>query len=375
MAGKKTLNVEIKRINRSSIYHHFFQKRALTKQNLVSDLQLCLPTVTKNIDDLVADGLIKKSGSQGHTGGRRAITYSIIEDAKIALGIDVTGNHVTIVAVNLLGDIIASTRHRMKFEATDSYYQYVANTLDSLIQNSNLNREHILGVGIGLPALVDIDRKSVFFSKIINLSGTTLEDFSKYIPYDIRLFNDANAAAFTETWLNHNMKNAFYLMLSNNIGGSMIINSAVYSGDTQKSGEVGHITLVPNGKRCYCGQYGCVDTYLAATNLSDLTDENLSAFFKGLKSGNKELKKSWDIYLDHLASTVNIVHVLLDCKIILGGYVGEYLDPYLSDLKERAARLNTFSNDADYLKTCSYKKESIAAGAALNFIVSFIESI
>ena len=75
MAGKKTLNVEIKRINRSSIYHHFFQNRALTKQNLVSDLQLCLPTVTKNIDDLVADGLIKKSGSQGHTGGRRAITY------------------------------------------------------------------------------------------------------------------------------------------------------------------------------------------------------------------------------------------------------------------------------------------------------------
>ena len=60
MAGKKTLNVEIKRINRSSIYHHFFQNRALTKQNLVSDLQLCLPTVTKNIDDLVADGLIKK---------------------------------------------------------------------------------------------------------------------------------------------------------------------------------------------------------------------------------------------------------------------------------------------------------------------------
>lgn len=135
-------------------------------------------------------------------------------------------------------------------------------------------------------------------------------------------------------------------MLSNNIGGSMIINSAVYSGDSQRSGEVGHITLVPGGKRCYCGQSGCVDAYLAATNLSNLTDGNLSAFFKGLKAGEGAFKKAWVVYLD-----------------------------YLDNVKERAARLNTFSNDADYLKTCSCKKESIAAGAALNFIEAFIESI
>jgi predicted NBD/HSP70 family sugar kinase len=164
-------------------------------------------------------------------------------------------------------------------------------------------------------------------------------------------------------------------MLSNNIGGSMIINKDIYSGDSQKSGEVGHITLVPHGKPCYCGQHGCVDAYLAATNLSDLTQGNLQAFFDELKAGNTQYQTAWDDYLDHLASTVNIVHVLLDCGIILGGYVGEYLEPYMNDLKERAARLNTFSDGADYLRICSYKKESIAAGAALSFIASFIDSI
>lgn len=375
MTTKKPINVEIKRINRSNIYRQFFYHKALTKQNLVAGLQLCLPTVTKNIDDLVADGLIEKYGSQGQTGGRRAVTYSIVKDAKIALGIDVTSNHVTVLAVDLTGNIIASNRQRIKFEATDSYYQYVANTLDALVQACHLNTSQILGVGIGLPALVDADRKSIFFSKIINLSKTTLDDFVRYIPYDIQLFNDANAAAFTETWMNRDTKNAFYLMLSNNIGGSMVINGAVYSGDNQKSGEVGHITLVPNGKKCYCGQSGCVDAYLAATNLSNLTDGNLRAFFEKLNAGNTGFQKIWDEYLDYLASTVNIVHVLLDCEVILGGYVGEYLEPYLDDLKGRTARLNTFSDDADYLKICSYKKESIAAGAALNFIASFIESI
>ena len=244
-----------------------------------------------------------------------------------------------------------------------------------MIENAHFKEDQILGIGIGLPALVDQDRKSVFFSKIINLSGTTLEDFSRYIPYKISLFNDANAAAFTEIWMNHNLKNVFYLMLSNNIGGAMVINGSVYSGDFQRSGEVGHITLVPGGKRCYCGQYGCVDAYLAATNLSDLTDGNLQLFFELLKNGNDKIVEKWNEYLNYLASTVNTVHALLDCDIILGGYVGEYIEPYIEELREKASRLNTFTTDADYLKICSYKKESIAAGAALNFISAFIESI
>lgn len=375
MTEKGSVSLEIKQINRSSIYHQFFHNETLTKQDLVSNLHLCLPTVTKNVDLLVTDKLIEKSGSKGHTGGRRATTYSLVKNARIALGIDVTNNHITIVAVDLTGNIISSAIHRIKYESSNSYYQYVGNTLSTLIQNTGIKEEQILGVGIGLPALVDKDRKSVFFSKIMNLSGTTLDDFARYIPYDIQLFNDANAAAFAEIWLNQDNKNAFYLMLSNNIGGSMIINNAVYSGDTQKSGEVGHITLVPHGKHCYCGQYGCVDAYLAATTLSDLTNGNLSLFFDGLHKGNKIFHETWDKYLDYLASTVNIVHMLLDCKIILGGYVGAYLDSYLDNLKDRASRLNTFADGAEYLQTCSYKRESIAAGAALSFISSFINSV
>lgn len=375
MNSKKPINIEIKKINRSNIYRHFLNNDALTKQNLVNDLQLCLPTVTKNIDALAEAGLIEKSGYQGHTGGRRAVTYSLIRDARVALGIDITQTHIVFVALDLTGTIITSVRHRMKFSPTDTYYQYVGNMLQCFIQSIPLRDNQILGVGIGLPALVDADKKSIFYSKIINLSDTTLEDFSKYIPYPIELYNDANAAAFTETWMNHDMKNAFYLMLSNNIGGSMVINGSVYSGDGQRSGEIGHVTLVPKGRHCYCGQSGCVDCYLAATNLSDLTDGNLEAFFEGVKSGNQLLAETWNTYLDHLASTVNILRMLLDCNVILGGYVGEYMDRYIDELRSKAARLNTFADDADYLQLCSYKKESIAAGAALYFIDEFTNSL
>lgn len=375
MTKKMNLNVEIQQINRSNIYRHFFNSEYLTKQNLVSDLQLCLPTVTKNIDELLQNKLIQISGSQGHTGGRRATTYSLIKDAKISLGIDITLNHITIVAVDLTGNIITSVRQRIAFETTPRYYQYIADTLTTLISKENFSKEQILGVGIGLPALVDIDRKRILFSKIIQIDNHIFDDFSQYIPYPIQLFNDANAAAYTETWKNPTIQNAFYLMLSNNIGGSMVINGTVYHGDSQKSGEIGHIPLVPNGKLCYCGQSGCVDAYLAATNLSDHTDGNLKLFFEKLQEGDQTLTKVWEEYLQHLSSTVNILHILLDCNVILGGYVGEYIEPYLFTLRKYTSKLDTFSENGNYLQICSYKKESIAAGAALSFISEFISSI
>ena len=106
-----------------------------------------------------------------------------------------------------------------------------------------------------------------------------------------------------------------------------------------------------------------------------MTDGNLQAFFRDLENGDPAIARAWDTYLDYLATTVNILRMLLDCNVILGGYVGEYLEPYMEELKKRAARLNTFSDDAEYLKICSYKKESIAAGAALYFVDAFTKAL
>ena len=69
------------------------------------------------------------------------------------------------------------------------------------------------------------------------------------------------------------------------------------------------------------------------------------------------------------------IHVLLDCNIVLGGYVGEYMGPYIDDLQVRVVKLSTFCDNADFLKLCSYKKEAIAAGAAMRFIADFTDSV
>ena len=104
-------------------------------------------------------------------------------------------------------------------------------------------------------------------------------------------------------------------------------------------------------------------------------DGNLEAFFKDLNAGNAEARLTWDTYLEHLAKAVNTIRLLFDCPIIIGGYVGQYLDSWLDDLKEKVRTLDSFNTPLNDVRTCRFKKESIAAGAALYFINDFLDGI
>lgn len=362
-------------VNRRLIYNYLFNNGSASKSELVQQLQLSLPTVTRYLSELSHEHFVMEVGSIGHTGGRRAKVYDINVRARIGIGLDITRNHVTAVAINLRGDIIRSFRIRRPFEQSDNYYKYLGSVVEKIIKQANVNPTDILGVGLGVPGLCTEDHRTVYYGKILNFTGATIDEFGKYIPYPVALINDANAAITAELWINHSVRNAVYFLLSNNVGGAVVIDGQLYLGDNLHCGEIGHMNIVPNGRPCYCGKRGCVDAYCSATVLSDLTDGNLETFFQLLSQGNKEALSIWDEYLDHLVDAIVNAHVLYDSKIILGGYVGRYISDYLDELKKRVDVFNIFSDPNDFLQPCRYQVEAISAGAALIFISRFIDHI
>lgn len=368
-------NLRGNRLTRSSIYQKIYQTPGVSRQDIASALKLSLPTVIGYIQELEQEGLIRETGYIGNTGGRRAKAYGIEEQARTAIGLDITRNHVTAVAVDLKGKILLKLRFRYPFSYDDSYFRRLGEIVQEVIEKGGLNPQTILGVGVGLPGLVTGDHNTVFYGEILHFTGAKREELTKYIPFPTLLFNDANAAAFAETWENPDVNNAFYVMLSNNVGGAVFIHNQVYSGEERRSGEVGHITIVPNGKKCYCGQKGCMDVYCAATVLSGMTGGNLEQFFELLRSGDEAAEKVWDTYLKHLAIAVNNLHTLFDCTVILGGYVGAYIEDYLEELRLMVARMNPFVFSGDYLIACQCKTEAIASGAALNFVSRYLQTI
>lgn len=375
MSRSANIHLDLKNENRNRVFNKIRETGSISSSALAYELQLSRPTVKQNLDELMEKGYIYESGSVGHTGGRRAKTYSVRDNSRIAAGIDLTKNHITIILVNLCGSLIYEKRVRCAFSQEDYYLKKMGDLVVEAIKKNDIDERAVVGVGISVPGLISEDHQNVFYGKILDFTGMTAKQFGKYIPYPCLLYNDADAGGYAEISHRRDLSDAFYISLSNNVGGSILIDHKVYKGEGPRSGEIGHMTLVPDGKECYCGHKGCMEMYCNARILSDQYDGDLSAFFEKLDKNEKECMAVWKEYLYYLAIAVNNVRMLFDCKVILGGYVGAYLDQYIDELKTMVAERNTFEENADYLLVCNVKKEALALGSALPFIHKIWETI
>ena len=83
----------------------------------------------------------------------------------------------------------------------------------------------------------------------------------------------------------------------------------------------------------------------------------------------------WEAYTSDLAMAVNNIHMILDCDVMLGGYVGSRIGVHIEQVREKAAGRNTFSEDGGYIRACSGGNRTAAMGAALGIIEAFLEKI
>ncbi|RQW12497.1 ROK family transcriptional regulator [Paenibacillus rhizophilus] len=372
---EKTNNMEVKRINRNRIFRLIYKNEKLSMHEIASCLGMSLPTVGQNLKILQSEGLITENGVFESTGGRKAKAISCIKDAKLAVGLDITNNHLSLVLVNLSGEIVKSTRVAKIFENSQDYIKEIGELVSGFIETSNIDKSKVLGVGIAVPGILSDDKQTVVYSHALGLADRNGPDFTKNISYPSVLSNDANAAGFAELWNTEAVKNAVYLSLSNTVGGSILLDNRLYPGDNQRSSEFGHMTLELNGRTCYCGKRGCLDAYCSASVLSNGTDEGLYDFFDLLKKGGKKQEKMWKEYLSYLAVAVNNLRMLFDCDVILGGYIGAYIEEYVDELRLLAAEGNTFEPDGSYLKVCRNKREAAAVGVALLHIERFLSQV
>ncbi len=375
MTTGRVNSIEVKKINRNAIYSFLYKRDPISIQEIAYSLNMSLPTVTQNIKELLERGLVIETGLFESTGGRKAKAISYNSTARYAVGLDITRNHVSIVVIDLSARVVKNLRKQYPFENTNEYFKGVGDLVNSFIAECQIETESILGVGIALPAILSDDSRSVSYAQVIDFEGGSIEAFEKFIPYKCTFSNDANAAGFAEMWGEKTEESVVYLSLNNSVGGSIIIGKNIYSGQNQRGGEFGHMTIVPGGKTCYCGQKGCVDAYCSAKILSDSTGGNISEFFRLLRLEQEPQKKIWEDYVSHLVIAINNLRMLFDCKVILGGYAGAYMDEYLDELRERVAKYNTFEPDGKYLHVCKYKLETTAVGAALLHVEDFIKNI
>ena len=350
--------LEKKFATKSKIVNYIINRESTSKVEISKELNLSMPTVLSNVKDLLEKGIIIETGEYESTGGRKAKSIGINPSYRYAMGIVITANHLGMVLVNLKYEIVKSERIRLKFVSDMSYCSQVADYAAKFLDHMND---------------ADQEQKLVIKSHALKLENYSLSFLEQAFSVPVYFSNDANAAMMAEDM--NIYQNAIYLSLNQTLGGAFCIGGKLFSGENQKAGEFGHMILVPQGRKCYCGKSGCADAYCAAGALVGESKDSVEQFMQLLQNNDEKAEKKWEEYLDYLAILISNLRMAYDMDIILGGEMGGYLSDYMIPLGEKVMKYNGFDHDLRYLKNCSYKKEASAVGAAKHFLQDFIGKI
>ncbi|MFR2466877.1 MAG: winged helix-turn-helix transcriptional regulator [Clostridia bacterium] len=154
-------NIDVKRRNRANTLRSILSCDRISQTELTQRLTLSWPTVLQNVKELTALGLVQEVGEYDSTGGRKAKAYAPVRNAKLAVGLDVTQNHVGMVLVDLSGQIVRYTRKKSPFSLNDRYFQELGSVLRDFIGDRDTG-SRIQGVGVSLPGIVDKAGKNFY---------------------------------------------------------------------------------------------------------------------------------------------------------------------------------------------------------------------
>ena len=299
MKASPASNMDVKRRNRANTLRCILSCERISQMELSQQLTLSWPTILQNVKELAGLGFVQEVGQYESTGGRKAKAYAPVKDARLAVGLDLTRNHVSVVLVDLSGQVVRYQRQSKPFSLEDAYLQELGRLIGHVMDGA-CTGEKILGVGISLPGIVDSEAGILRYSHILDLRDVPLSLLSRCIPYPCRFINDANAAGFAEIYGTPTAGNLIYLSLSNSVGGAILTDGALYMGDHLRAGEFGHNTLVPGGRRCYCGKDGCLDAYCSARLLSmgrtETSPRSLTASGRAMRQSRQSGGNTWSIW-------------------------------------------------------------------------------
>lgn len=297
------------------------------------------------------------------------MAYMCDENARYAIGIQVSERYLKGLVLNLQGNVVGKIlTEKLKFRADDMYRKKIGDLYQQLVDENDLKEPQILGVGITVEGLTDAEGERVSCSFTEHMSDARREELAKYIPIENRLFHDMTAAGYNQKL--RCGENVFYLSLNSSIGGTVLIQDEVYNGNHNRAGEIGHMRLEKNGRRCYCGNRGCFDAYCNTLILKDAAGGELKDFFHGIDQGNEKYKQILADYVERLSDAIFNIRMIYDDLILIGGELGEYADYFIEKIWDTLDSQDIYGEEKakDYVKVCEDGKNVIAIGAAMYYI-------
>jgi len=248
----------------------------ISRSNLTETSGLNKSTVGSLLAQLQTWGFVKEVGMVNSGLGRPGVMIDINSDAGRIIGAEIGVGYISMVMTDLKANVV--WRRRIE-PPPDQEKQPQADVLDQAaklveeaIREAEKTGNRLLGIGLGLPGQVDHATGTLLFAPNLGWKNVPLRDLWLH-QFNIPVFveNDANASALGEGLLGNarQIDNFIFLSAGVGLGGGLVLDGELYGGAGGFAGEIGHMTLVPDGPQCNCGNRGCWETLIGPAAIVD----------------------------------------------------------------------------------------------------------
>ncbi|KRK65620.1 glucokinase [Companilactobacillus tucceti DSM 20183] len=311
---------------------------------------------------------------------------------KKLIGVDLGGTTIKFAILTADGDI--QQKWSIETNVLADGQMIIPDIVDSInhhLKMYEMTADQFSGIGLGSPGTINFKEGTIKGAYNLNWTNSVypVRDIEKGTGIPVTIENDANVAALGERWkgAGNNADDVVFVTLGTGVGGGIIANGNILHGASGAAGEIGHVTVEPDGFLCTCGKRGCLETIASATGIVHVARDRASEY-----AGDSELKamlddgqdiSAKDVFdlakkNDDLASIVadyvcdslgfalaNVANSLNPKYVVIGGGVSAAGD-FLLDKVNKAMRVNEFATikDSTELRLASLGNGAGVIGAA-----------
>lgn len=366
----------VKLENMKLVVEKLVELRETTRIELARITTLNKATISSIINELVDKDIVIETSKIIKTSGRSAKVVALNKNAGRIISIELLTDSIYGVITNLYGNILFEIRKNVPDPEFKPYLKELLIAIDELRANTKDSTYGVIGIGIGVYGILSKQKRikyAIFTSwKDIDLKSI-IEDYTGIETY---VENEANISALGEHVANPESDSLVSLNIGIGVGMGIIIDNHLYTGENGYAGEIGHTIIVPNGRKCVCGNYGCLEKYISdpaiLASYKDLTGKviNIDEFIHLYKHEDVNAIKIYSDFIDYLAMTINNISQTLNPKtVVINSKLVENIPESISIIKNK---LRSQIMSLDVLINSSYRSKTNVLGLTHVLIQKFL---
>jgi len=260
MEAVKATRDQIKEHNKNLVFRTIFQFEPISRVEIARRTRLTRTTVSQMVAELMEEGLVAERGVVSVGVGKPRTMLGIVEEARSFIGLDLSNEVYRGALFNLRGRV----RHLQEWPLRDPQGEgalaHVFELVDALLAAAP---SPVLGIGVGTPGLVDIERGIVHQAVNRGWVDLPLKDLlSQRYGLPVYVANDSHMTALAEYRFGAGVgaRHLVVIKIGEGIGSGVVLDGRLLDGDSHAAGEIGHLVVEPEGEPCTCGHRGCLET-------------------------------------------------------------------------------------------------------------------